>query len=734
MVNKRVASSQESGVRILWLLLLLLISEFCLLTSARAQQPQTSTAPVFAASAKYVQGVGPGYRPAAGSGLTLNIAAGTAICNSQIVDYAGGALDLLPNATNYVYLNPAGSCTPESGTSSAGAYAGLIPVAKVVTNASTITSITDLRSWFAAGETVSVSVKDFGAKGDGTSDDTAALQAAVNSGAGRLLFPPGKYRVTSTITVCNQLLEGLSSPGSNENGRVAAVYHDFDGTLFKFDGSCGDYRAGGGIQRLVLIQKFGDGTGPGRGKAIELTGSSAARRATWIRLRDLQIESWAEGTSVSDEWTWGIYIDGSAIGAPEGVRDIWVSDSRIVANTASGGGLGIVTAYNIFISNLELNLANTRLSVSGSPGNSSSSIFIVNSTAPTLEVDYAQSVSVVGGAYTTILTTANSSSCQVTGAVAFGGTTLAGSGHVLQTYDGSTGRETVRSNTVTALAVTRDQNAGDSSNIVQLSVGNNGSNQGEGILRYTNAAASGSPTAQMWFFPRNNANTTNFSGGGLTLQKVAGVDNSEATLTNIRSSFKLDRDVNLSPSDAGDGYSYSNLFASGTTRPLLALYNTGGASFFGDLEGLSGLDGMGVYGQAKLKLYANGPVEVLAGGTDEDVTLTPTGTGAVKPRNVAANANTVPYSPTPTFDASLGNTQKVTLTGSVTSSTLSNAKAGQWLFFIICQDATGSRTFAWPTNVKGGMTVGGTLSTCSAQSFIFDGTNAYALSPGVTNM
>ena len=66
--------------------------------------------------------------------------------------------------------------------------------------------------------------------------------------------------------------------------------------------------------------------------------------------------------------------------------------------------------------------------------------------------------------------------------------------------------------------------------------------------------------------------------------------------------------------------------------------------------------------------------------------------------------------------------------------TLSNATAGQTLNFIICQDATGSRTFAWPANILGGMTIGSTASTCSAQSFVFDGTNAYALSSGVSDM
>ncbi len=93
----------------------------------------------------------------------------------------------------------------------------------------------------------------------------------------------------------------------------------------------------------------------------------------------------------------------------------------------------------------------------------------------------------------------------------------------------------------------------------------------------------------------------------------------------------------------------------------------------------------------------------------------------------------VTFSATPTFNALVSNNFKITLTGNVTSSTLSNAQTGQVLTWQICQDATGSRTFVWPTNVKGATTIGGTLSTCSAQSFKYDGTNAYALAAGVIN-
>jgi hypothetical protein len=93
----------------------------------------------------------------------------------------------------------------------------------------------------------------------------------------------------------------------------------------------------------------------------------------------------------------------------------------------------------------------------------------------------------------------------------------------------------------------------------------------------------------------------------------------------------------------------------------------------------------------------------------------------------------VAYSETPTFDASTANTFEITLRGNVSHSTLVNAIAGEQLNFIVCQDAAGSRSFAWPTNVKGSAVVGSKIGTCSAQSFIFDGANAFALTAGVVN-
>ena len=45
-----------------------------------AQQPQAAAGtPLYSVNAKYVNGMAPGYWPTAGSGLTLNVSAGTAL-------------------------------------------------------------------------------------------------------------------------------------------------------------------------------------------------------------------------------------------------------------------------------------------------------------------------------------------------------------------------------------------------------------------------------------------------------------------------------------------------------------------------------------------------------------------------------------------------------------------------------------------------------------------------------
>jgi hypothetical protein len=125
-------------------------------------------------------------------------------------------------------------------------------------------------------------------------------------------------------------------------------------------------------------------------------------------------------------------------------------------------------------------------------------------------------------------------------------------------------------------------------------------------------------------------------------------------------------------------------------------------------------------------------IKVLSG---QGVRIVSNGTNYFTLRGMSPSAGVavVSYSATPTFDLSLGSLQKITLTGNVTSSTASNPMAGAIYTWEICQDATGSRTFVFPGSFKGTMNIGSTASTCSVQSFVYDGSNYYATTPGVVN-
>ena len=146
-------------------------------------------------------------------------------------------------------------------------------------------------------------------------------------------------------------------------------------------------------------------------------------------------------------------------------------------------------------------------------------------------------------------------------------------------------------------------------------------------------------------------------------------------------------------------------------------------------------------------LYANATPALtrLPGNTTSTLNiLTQTGTGSASAAPVWQTATAagvapftfkaVTFSATPAFAYGSGATTfELTLTGNVTSSTVSGAGAGQGATFIICQDATGSRTFAWPAGFKGAMTIGTTASKCNVQTFVYDGTSYYATAAGSTN-
>jgi hypothetical protein len=141
------------------------------------------------------------------SGLTVTVAAG-------IVHLADGtrkelsatnitldSADLSNPRIDLVYIDDTGTLAKVTGTAAATPSAPALPsggisvaTVSVAANATTGT-VTDMRGmlarWYNAGV---VNVKDFGAVGDGVTDDTAAIQAAVDNGS-TIIISDGVYRV-----------------------------------------------------------------------------------------------------------------------------------------------------------------------------------------------------------------------------------------------------------------------------------------------------------------------------------------------------------------------------------------------------------------------------------------------------------------------------------------------------------------------------------------------------------
>jgi len=107
--------------------------------------------------------------------------------------------------------------------------------------------------------------------------------------------------------------------------------------------------------------------------------------------------------------------------------------------------------------------------------------------------------------------------------------------------------------------------------------------------------------------------------------------------------------------------------------------------------------------------------------------------GSISPPPIASYVSTT-FSATPVFTNPLAGSVvfDITLTGNVTSSSFGGITIpqGAIVTFFIVQDGTGSRTFVWPTNVKGGAIIDGTPNAINTQTFQMrsDG-NLYPIGP-----
>jgi hypothetical protein len=142
-----------------------------------------------------------------------------------------------------------------------------------------------------------VSVKDFGAVGDGVTDDTAAIQAALDSGAKLILLPRGDYKITSTLTIPTSVI--LRGDGIN-NTQISNDSNTFAFTLTNCIGS--------GIEGIYIYSVGTDGAEKGILIEQSATGNSRHNfvRSCWFNGR--------QRAPVATVTQTGVYMTGAAIG------------------------------------------------------------------------------------------------------------------------------------------------------------------------------------------------------------------------------------------------------------------------------------------------------------------------------------------------------------------------------------------------------------------------------------
>ena len=133
--------------------------------------------------------------------------------------------------------------------------------------------------------------------------------------------------------------------------------------------------------------------------------------------------------------------------------------------------------------------------------------------------------------------------------------------------------------------------------------------------------------------------------------------------------------------------------------------------------------------------YGSIPILPASGGENHLTSLLANGIDLQDSGGTAPASTVVTFSATPTFAAtSQDQLFTMLLTGNVTGSTLTmtSLPTPSLITFELTQDATGGRTFVWPSNVLGAPSITGQATVPNAitvAQFVWDGTNARNISP-----
>lgn len=223
-----------------------------------------------------------------------------------------------------------------------------------------------------------VNVKDYGAKGDGVTDDTAAIQAAIDYietiGRGSLVLPAGQYSLSSQLTVdnCDIYIKGSGVDVTN------LVWSNSSGGILFTDttGVSAEDRSTFTIKDITLGTSYASG---GTALSFNYSVSSAVvpfGDASTVKVSNVDIRGFDFYGAGTDYWTTGIdLLDAGGV---------YVGDCRILGkgNTAGTNGIKLrsqeSSVVRAMLTGIQILFTETAFSIEGSSGNSIEGIYLSN--------------------------------------------------------------------------------------------------------------------------------------------------------------------------------------------------------------------------------------------------------------------------------------------------------------------------------------------------------------------
>ncbi len=754
----------------------LLLSLFTIHNSAFPQQPQAQSGqPIYAANAKWVNGVAPGYWPTAGSGLTLNLSAGSAVCDRSAMTYAGGTLTMTASSTNYIYLQMAGTGAPaapslSTATTGGSLAAGIYKVEVTYTNPSGESLASAESSITTTGTTSTITITSPAAatNASGWNAYVTAVGGASGSETKQNSSPIG----IGTLLLFGSVTSGAALPNSDTT--LCAPYFNTTGftdatvpiakvvTGASTITTITDVRVGGFlgariISNVALADRFaGTDAGakstacmaalPAAGGVCDARGLQGAQSAAATITVPAYVTLLLGSMTLTSSASPAISVTAGANGASG--RVVGLGAATVLNYTGTGYGIDIpatnATAAKPYVGFLtitgtssglggarvsELNQATfDHVAVTGFTNGDG----FRNEGANNVDYINCSSRSNLVG-YHALSQTFSSATFTPNANVWLGGR-IGDNTHYGVWEDGNSLAASVGNQYIGAAI--EENGTASSATFVNVYLNWSSLVTFSGVY-FENASPSPVPLYHIVLGGTNQTQFTvlkdcSFNTAGYTkvIHSVSSAGVSWLGSTNSTGAGLIDTDDPVSVSVGGNTGTGTGLLGVGTLLPDKRVSAYAGQSDGILLRNTANSNRLSAFllsttlNQGQLVLYDST-------GTAQ-VTLT--GSGSIQgSTRVFGGVNNITFSATPTFDASLGNTQTITLTGNVTSSTLSNCTAGEQLVFDITEDATGGRTFVAPTTMKGFGALNTAASKHNVQAFYCDGTNAWATSPMQSN-